>query len=80
MYKDLYQSWGNFIFESVITIRLISYIYSILLFIVGIAWILILPYDGYNKRTYISENALLPGQVNEWIVVPEKYTSTNYYT
>lgn len=26
-------------------------------------WILILPYEGYNKRTYISENALLPGQV-----------------
>ncbi|KAI9487195.1 MAG: Gaa1-like protein [Benjaminiella poitrasii] len=39
-------------------------ILSILLFIVGIGWILALPYEGYNKRTYISENALLPGQVN----------------
>ncbi|KAF1799968.1 Gaa1-like protein [Mucor lusitanicus] len=37
---------------------------SILLFVIGVAWLLILPYDGYNKRTYISENALLPGQAN----------------
>lgn len=36
---------------------------SILLFFVAVGWILILPYEGYNKRTYISENALLPGQV-----------------
>ncbi|KAL9557285.1 hypothetical protein PS6_001913 [Mucor atramentarius] len=39
-------------------------ILSILLFIIGVAWLLILPYDGYNKQTYISENALLPGQAN----------------
>ncbi|KAI9361384.1 Gaa1-like protein [Pilaira anomala] len=37
---------------------------SILLFFVAVGWILILPYEGYNKRTYISENALLPGQAN----------------
>lgn len=36
---------------------------SILLALVGIVWLLLLPYDGYSKRTYISENALLPGQV-----------------
>ncbi|KAI7901964.1 Gaa1-like protein [Cokeromyces recurvatus] len=39
-------------------------ILSLLLFIIGIGWILMLPYEGYNKQTYISENALLPGQVN----------------
>ncbi|GAA5811384.1 hypothetical protein MFLAVUS_004819 [Mucor flavus] len=39
-------------------------IFSILLFFVAVGWILILPYEGYNKRTYISENALLPGQAN----------------
>ncbi|KAG1142805.1 hypothetical protein G6F37_007347 [Rhizopus arrhizus] len=37
---------------------------SFVLFFIGIVWILILPYDGYNKGTYISENALLPGQAN----------------
>ncbi|KAI8969002.1 Gaa1-like protein [Mycotypha africana] len=39
-------------------------IVSFLLFFIAIAWLLLLPYDGYSKRTYISENALLPGQVN----------------
>ncbi|KAI8876384.1 Gaa1-domain-containing protein [Backusella circina FSU 941] len=39
-------------------------LFSVILFIVGIGWILLLPYQGYNKHTYISENALLPGQVN----------------
>ncbi|KAI8997337.1 Gaa1-like protein [Pilobolus umbonatus] len=37
---------------------------SCLLFIIGIGWLLLLPYEHYNKRTYISENALLPGQAN----------------
>ncbi|CAO3620863.1 unnamed protein product [Cunninghamella echinulata] len=38
--------------------------FCILLFFIGTCWILLLPYDGYNKQTYISENALLPAQVN----------------
>ncbi|KAI8357897.1 Gaa1-like protein [Choanephora cucurbitarum] len=49
------------------TVRLIQKytpILSVLLFIIGLVWILLLPYEGYNKRTYISENALLPGQTN----------------
>ena len=29
----------------------------------GAVWILCLPLDDYSRRTYISENALLPGQV-----------------
>lgn len=36
---------------------------SLLLFIVGVCWILVFPSERFNKRTYISENALLPGQV-----------------
>ncbi|KAI9024469.1 Gaa1-like protein [Phycomyces nitens] len=39
-------------------------ILSIILFVVGVIWLFLLPYEGYNKRTYISENALLPGQAN----------------
>ncbi|ORX47956.1 Gaa1-domain-containing protein [Hesseltinella vesiculosa] len=38
--------------------------FCVLLFLIGTCWILLLPYDGYNKNTYVSENALLPGQVN----------------
>ncbi|KAL0091128.1 GPI transamidase GAA1 [Phycomyces blakesleeanus] len=39
-------------------------ILSIILFVVAVIWLFLLPYEGYNKRTYISENALLPGQAN----------------
>jgi GPI-anchor transamidase subunit GAA1 len=34
--------------------------------IVGVAWLLLLPLDRYSRRTYISENALLPGQVHTY--------------
>ena len=32
----------------------------------GIAWILLLPLDGYSRQTYVSENAILPGQVHTY--------------
>jgi GPI-anchor transamidase subunit GAA1 len=32
----------------------------------GIIWILLLPLNEYSRRTYISENALLPGQVHTY--------------
>ena len=39
---------------------------SILAVIVGLASLLLLPLDEYSRRTYISENALLPGQVHAY--------------
>ncbi|KAI1809158.1 Glycosylphosphatidylinositol:protein transamidase, GAA1 component [Poronia punctata] len=39
---------------------------SLLCIIVGVAWLLLLPLDDYSRRTYISENALLPGQVHTY--------------
>ena len=30
----------------------------------GIIWVLMLPLQQYSRQTYISENALLPGQVS----------------
>ncbi|SPO05082.1 related to GPI-anchor transamidase GAA1 [Cephalotrichum gorgonifer] len=39
---------------------------SLLLAVVGIAWLFLLPLDGYSRKTYISENALLPGQVRTY--------------
>ncbi|KAH0845572.1 putative GPI transamidase component (GAA1) [Fonsecaea pedrosoi] len=39
---------------------------SLLCMIVGIAWILPLPLQEYSRQTYISENALLPGQVHTY--------------
>ncbi|ORE06410.1 hypothetical protein BCV72DRAFT_250068 [Rhizopus microsporus var. microsporus] len=42
----------------------ITPIITFLLFFAGTIWILVLPHEKYNKGTYISENALLPGQAN----------------
>lgn len=39
---------------------------SALCVVVGITWLLLLPLDSYSRRTYISENALLPGQASAY--------------
>ncbi|ORY60719.1 Gaa1-like protein [Pseudomassariella vexata] len=39
---------------------------SLLCILIGLGWLLMLPADGYSRRTYISENALLPGQVHTY--------------
>lgn len=39
---------------------------SFLCVIVGITWLLILPWDQNSRHTYVSENALLPGQVHTY--------------
>ncbi|KAI1424249.1 Gaa1-like protein [Xylaria sp. FL1777] len=39
---------------------------SALCIVVGVVWLLLLPLDDYSRRTYISENALLPGQVHTY--------------
>ncbi|KAI0803441.1 GPI transamidase component GAA1 [Xylaria sp. FL0064] len=39
---------------------------SLLCVVVGVVWLLLLPLDDYSRRTYISENALLPGQVHTY--------------
>jgi GPI-anchor transamidase subunit GAA1 len=32
----------------------------------GVVWVLLLPLNQYSRQTYISENALLPGQVHTY--------------
>ncbi|CAK7208756.1 Glycosyl phosphatidyl inositol protein transamidase complex subunit [Sporothrix curviconia] len=39
---------------------------SLLCIVVGVASLLVLPLNSYSRRTYISENALLPGQVHTY--------------
>ncbi|PVH96606.1 Glycosylphosphatidylinositol:protein transamidase, GAA1 component [Periconia macrospinosa] len=39
---------------------------SALLVVVGIAWLFLLPLNDYSRRTYVSENALLPAQVHTY--------------
>nr|POE92408.1 gpi transamidase component gaa1 [Quercus suber] len=47
--------------RSPILLKLPPYL-SALCVIIGIAWLFILPLDEYSRQTYISENAILPGQ------------------
>lgn len=39
---------------------------SALCVLVGVVWLCLLPLDVYSRHTYISENALLPGQVHTY--------------
>ncbi|CAG8558496.1 12704_t:CDS:10 [Funneliformis caledonium] len=49
-----------------------------LLFAVGICWLFIFPSEQYHKNTYISENALLPGQVNTYYSWGQVFDATNF--
>lgn len=46
--------------------------------IVGIAWLLLLPLDNYCRKIYISENALLPGQVHTYFGGSEQHILQAY--
>ena len=39
---------------------------SALCILIGVVWLCLLPLDEYSRYTYISENALLPGQVHTY--------------
>lgn len=45
---------------------------------IGIAWLLLLPLDEYSRSTYISENALLPGQVHTYFYGSEQNVFNAY--
>ncbi|KAF2728263.1 Glycosylphosphatidylinositol:protein transamidase, GAA1 component [Polyplosphaeria fusca] len=44
---------------------------SALCIVVGVAWLLVLPLNEYSRNTYVSENALLPGQVHTYFTGSE---------
>lgn len=52
-------------FRSTQVLRFVP-VLSSLCVIVGVAWLLLLPLEDYSRKTYISENALLPGQVHTY--------------
>ncbi|KAI5287228.1 Glycosyl phosphatidyl inositol protein transamidase complex subunit, partial [Ascosphaera acerosa] len=51
---------------------------STLLVVVGVAWLFLLPLDDYSRHTYISENALLPGQVHTYFTGSEQHVYRAY--
>ena len=52
--------------------------FSILCILVGVAWLLLLPLNEYSRHTYISENALLPGQVHTYFGGSEQHIFDAY--
>ncbi|CAI7607594.1 unnamed protein product [Penicillium pancosmium] len=53
-------------------------ILSFLCIVIGVAWLLLLPLDDNSRRTYISENALLPGQVHAYFTGSEQNIFRGY--
>ncbi|KAJ5637815.1 hypothetical protein N7490_007694 [Penicillium lividum] len=51
---------------------------SLLCIVVGVAWLLLLPLNEYSRNTYISENALLPGQVHAYFTGSEQNIFRGY--
>uniref|UniRef100_A0A093V2G4 GPI transamidase component GAA1 n=1 Tax=Talaromyces marneffei PM1 TaxID=1077442 RepID=A0A093V2G4_TALMA len=51
---------------------------SLLCILVGVASLLVLPLDEYSRRTYVSENALLPGQVHTYFAGSEQNIFRGY--
>jgi glycosylphosphatidylinositol transamidase len=39
---------------------------SAIFVVVGVVWLLLLPLNDYSRQTYVSENAILPGQVHTY--------------
>ncbi|KKK20052.1 hypothetical protein ARAM_006405 [Aspergillus rambellii] len=56
----------------------LPYILSFLCIVAGVIWLLLLPLDDYSRRTYISENALLPGQVHAYFSGSEQHIFRGY--
>ncbi|KAI1996579.1 Glycosyl phosphatidyl inositol protein transamidase complex subunit [Ophidiomyces ophidiicola] len=51
---------------------------SSFLVLIGVAWLLLLPLNEYSRQTYISENALLPGQVHTYFSGSEQNIFRGY--
>ncbi|KAL6239116.1 hypothetical protein BDW75DRAFT_227467 [Aspergillus navahoensis] len=63
---------SNFLF-----VRL-PYLLSFLCIVSGVIWLFLLPLDDYSRKTYISENALLPGQVHAYFAGSEQHVFRGY--
>ncbi|KAJ5868834.1 Rhomboid protein 2 [Penicillium rubens] len=51
---------------------------SFICVVVGVVWLLLLPLNEYSRQTYISENALLPGQVHAYFTGSEQNIFRGY--
>ncbi|KAE8350866.1 rhomboid protein 2 [Aspergillus coremiiformis] len=56
----------------------LPHILSFLCVLAGVFWLLLLPLNDYSRQTYISENALLPGQVHAYFSGSEQNIFRGY--
>ncbi|KAM0717542.1 hypothetical protein Q7P37_007394 [Cladosporium fusiforme] len=51
--------------RSPVLLKLPPYLSAVCI-VVGVVWLLLLPLNDYSRQTYVSENAILPGQVHTY--------------
>ncbi|PYH91528.1 rhomboid protein 2 [Aspergillus ellipticus CBS 707.79] len=56
----------------------LPHILSFICIVAGVVWLLLLPLNDYSRQTYISENALLPGQVHAYFSGSEQHVFRGY--
>lgn len=56
----------------------LPHILSFICIVAGVVWLLLLPLNDYSRQTYISENALLPGQVHAYFSGSEQHIFRGY--
>lgn len=56
----------------------LPHVLSFLCIVAGVVWLLLLPLNDYSRQTYISENALLPGQVHAYFSGSEQHIFRGY--
>jgi GPI-anchor transamidase subunit GAA1 len=71
------QASGILLRRNPLLLRLPPYL-SFLCIIIGVAWLLVLPLNNYSRGTYISENALLPGQVHTYFAGSDQNVFRGY--
>lgn len=74
---DRYSASGVLLRHNPSILKLPPYL-SFLCVVIGVAWLLVLPLDDYSRKTYISENALLPGQVHTYFAGSDQNVFRGY--
>ncbi|PBP19211.1 rhomboid protein 2 [Diplocarpon rosae] len=72
-----YATSGVLLRHNPLILKLPPYL-SFLCIVIGVAWLLVLPLDDYSRKTYISENALLPGQVHTYFAGSDQNVFRGY--
>jgi glycosylphosphatidylinositol transamidase len=76
-YTDISLASGLQLGRNSIALKLPPYL-SFLCIVIGVVSLFVLPVDDYSRKTYISENALLPGQVHTYFAGSDQNVFRGY--